>query len=72
MFHQPAFFSPARVLTPPDYGWDEERDHSFARFRAGGLVPGRADARLRAERERPEKDIARLRGAINRSSPRKA
>ncbi|OAH10292.1 ribosome small subunit-dependent GTPase A [Streptomyces jeddahensis] len=52
MFHQPAsqqppFFSPARVLTRADYGWDEERDHSFAPFRADGLVPGRI---VRAER----------------------
>lgn len=52
MFHQPAsqqsaFFSPARVLTPAEYGWDEERDHSFAPYRADGLVPGRV---VRAER----------------------
>ncbi|MEU9888781.1 hypothetical protein [Sphaerisporangium sp. NPDC051011] len=120
MFHQPAhqqpaFFSPARVLTPAEYGWDEERDRFFAEFiePAGGCrfadcahttEPGcavlaavesgrltrrrldgyrrllrenayaasRTDARLRAERERPKKDIARLRRAINRSSHRKA
>ncbi|MEV6986893.1 hypothetical protein AB0M95_37330 [Sphaerisporangium sp. NPDC051017] len=106
MFHQPAhqqpaFFSPARVLTPADYGWDEERDRSFAEIiePAGGcrfadcahttepgcavlaaVESGRLTRRrldgyrrlLRAERERPKKDIARLRRAINRSSHRKA
>ncbi|GGQ20072.1 hypothetical protein [Streptosporangium pseudovulgare] len=102
MFHQPAsqrpaFFSPARVLNPADYGWDEERDRPSppsvptGRFPAGSCGPSagkatlgnrllgenayaasRTDARLRAEQERPKKDIARLRRAINRSSHRKA
>ncbi|XKK39086.1 ribosome small subunit-dependent GTPase A [Nocardiopsis sp. ARC36] len=52
MFHQhashhPDLPSPTRVLTPADYGWDTERERSFAPARADGLVPGRV---VRAER----------------------
>ncbi|MGW0817653.1 ribosome small subunit-dependent GTPase A [Streptomyces viridiviolaceus] len=32
---------PSHVLTPADYGWDAERERSFALSRADGLVPGR-------------------------------
>ncbi|WP_203187519.1 ribosome small subunit-dependent GTPase A [Streptomyces pratensis] len=34
-------------MTPADYGWDTERERSFASSRAGGLVPARV---VRAER----------------------
>jgi ribosome biogenesis GTPase len=52
LFHQltsypPALSSPARVLALADYGWDAERERSFAPWRADGLVPGRV---VRAER----------------------
>ncbi|GAA1002817.1 hypothetical protein Aple_001680 [Acrocarpospora pleiomorpha] len=57
---QPAFFSPARVLTPADYGWDEERDHSF-RSTASRTSHGQVLAA-----------IARLRRAINPSSHHRA
>lgn len=40
--------------------------------RENANATSRTDARLRAEQERPMKDIARLRRAINRSSHRKA
>lgn len=52
MFHQPNSPCP-QSLTPEgtsiltEYGWDDERDRSFAHFRADGLVPGRV---LRTER----------------------
>jgi ribosome biogenesis GTPase len=36
------------------------------------VAASRTDARLRAEQERPEKDIARMRRAINRSGNRRA
>jgi len=45
--HQPSSSSPASVLTLADYGWDAERECSFAPSRAAGLVPGRV---VRAER----------------------
>ncbi|MFE5240317.1 MULTISPECIES: ribosome small subunit-dependent GTPase A [unclassified Streptomyces] len=52
MFHQntshpSALSHPSRVLTLADYGWDTERERSFAPSRADGLVPGRV---VRAER----------------------
>ena len=52
MFHQPISPCP-RSHTPEgtsilsDYGWDDERDRSFAHFRTHGLVPGRV---VRTER----------------------
>ena len=45
--HQHPHSSPPHVLTLSDYGWDSERDRSFADFRTDGLVPGRV---VRAER----------------------
>lgn len=52
MFHQhtshsSALSPPTGVLTLADYGWDAERERSFAPSRADGLVPGRV---VRAER----------------------
>lgn len=43
----PVHSSPPRILTLSDYGWDADRDHRFADFRADGLGPGRV---VRAER----------------------
>ncbi|MEU0239068.1 hypothetical protein ABZ234_15385 [Nocardiopsis sp. NPDC006198] len=45
--HRSALPSPERVLTSADYGWEAERERSFAPSRAGGPVPGRV---VRAER----------------------
>ncbi|GAA3119838.1 hypothetical protein GCM10010449_47450 [Streptomyces rectiviolaceus] len=43
MFHQSTASPPApsreRLLTLADYGWDTERERSFAPSRAEGLVP---------------------------------
>lgn len=62
--HQPDPSPPARVLTPADYGWDEERERSFAPFRADGLIPGRV---VRAERGRC--DIAAEVGPVRATVP---
>ncbi|NLT57309.1 MAG: ribosome small subunit-dependent GTPase A [Actinomycetales bacterium] len=62
--HQPDPSPPARVLTPADYGWDEERERSFAPFRADGLVPGRV---VRAERGRC--DVAAEVGPVRATVP---
>ncbi len=54
----------ARVLTPADYGWDTERERSFAPSRADGLVPGRV---VRAERGRC--DVVGETGPVRASAP---
>ncbi|WP_338703248.1 ribosome small subunit-dependent GTPase A [Streptomyces sp. Q6] len=45
--HSSALSFPSHDLTPADYGWDAERERSFAPSRGEDLVPGRV---VRAER----------------------